>query len=363
MKIVIFGLAVSSAWGNGHATLWRGLGRALSRRGHDVVFFERDQPYYAQHRDMADVPGIDLVLYRDWAQVRARARAHLGDAEVGMVTSYCPDGRAASELVLSSDLEVRCFYDLDAPVTLAALDRREEVAYLPAGGLGGFDVVLSYTGGRALRGLRDRLGARRTAALYGSVDPDVHQPAPAQDRFAADLSYLGTYSPDRQATVDELLLAPAQVRPDARFLVGGAQYPTTAAFGPNVRIIEHVAPRDHAAFYASSPLTLNTTRAPMAALGYCPSARFFEAAACGVPVLTDGWEGLDQFFAPGREVLVARTRQDTLEALAMPRAELSAIGRRARERALAEHTAARRALDLERILDDVSAHHRRAEAV
>jgi spore maturation protein CgeB len=349
VKLVIFGLAVSSSWGNGHATLWRGLARALDERGHRVVFFERDQPYYAEHRDLTEVPGMELVLYRDWAGVAERARRELGDAEVGMVTSFCPDGPAASAAVLEARSEVRCFYDLDTPVTLDRLGREEPVPYLPPGGLGDFDLVLSYTGGRALELLTTRLGARRTAALYGSVDPEVHRPA-ARGSTTGDLSYLGTFSEDRQAALEELFLAPARRLPERRFVIGGALYPASFPWRDNIAFVAHVPPAEHPAFYASAPLTLNVTRAPMAELGFCPSARFFEAAACGVPVLSDDWPGLATFFTPGEELLVGRTAADTVEAMTRPAAELARIGQRARERTLAEHTAHCRAEELERLL-------------
>jgi spore maturation protein CgeB len=350
MKIVIFGLAVSSSWGNGHATLWRGLARALDRRGHNVVFFERDQPYYAAHRDLTSVPGMQLVLYPEWPAVAGRAAAELAGADVGMVTSFCPDGRAACTAVLDAAVQVRCFYDLDTPVTLDRLGR-EPVPYLPPQGLGDFDLVLSYTGGRALELLATRLGARRTAALYGSVDPDVHHPATPPPARTADLTYLGTFSDDRQAALQELLLAPAAQLPGHRFVIGGAQYPSSFPWRDNVAFVSHVPPARHAAFYASAPLTLNVTRAPMAELGHCPSGRFFEAAACGVPVLSDCWAGLDSFFTPGEEVLLASSAADTVAALQRDAAELARIGRRARERALSEHTAYRRAIELERALE------------
>lgn len=353
MKLVVFGLSVSSSWGNGHATLWRGLGRALARRGHRVLFFERDVPYYAAHRDLTDVPGIDLRLYADWDGVRGAARAELDDADVGMVTSFCPDALPAGELVLGSRAAVRCFYDLDTPVTLAALEAGGRVAYIGARGLRDYDLVLSYTGGQALAALRTRLGARAAAPLYGSVDPEVHRPArPHADRAAQGyaLSYLGTYAADRQAALRALLLDPARRRRDLRFLIGGAQYPVDFPWLPNVDFLQHVPPGEHAAFYAAAPLTLNVTRAPMAAMGYCPSARLFEAAACGVPVLSDRWEGLEAFFVPGSEILLADDAGEALAALEQPPAALARIGQCARERTLSEHTADRRAAELETLL-------------
>ena len=203
MKIVIFGLTISSSWGNGHATQWRGLCRALARRRHKIVFFERDVPYYAVHRDLWEIAHGSLVLYPDWPAVLACAAEELADAELAIVSSYCPDGVAAADLVLSSRA-VKIFYDLDTPVTLDELDRGGTVTYLGPGGLRGFDLVLSFTGGKALDALSRRLGARRVAALYGSVDPDVHFPVAPREQFAADFSYIGTYAEDRQQTLAEL---------------------------------------------------------------------------------------------------------------------------------------------------------------
>lgn len=351
VKLVVFGLSVSSSWGNGHATLWRGLIRALSHLGHRVVFFERDTPYYAQHRDLFGLPGGDLILYPSWEDVRARAHGHLSDCDAAIVTSYCPDAIEACDAVLSSPARIRCFYDLDTGVTLSRLQAGQHVEYLPAGGLGDFDLVLSYTGGRALTELKTLLGARHVAPLYGSVDPEHHHPAPAEERFRADLSYLGTYAPDRQAALDALFLEPARRRPGMRFLMAGPQYPSEFPWTANLFFIPHVPPPEHPAFYSSSRLTLSVTRAPMAAMGYCPSGRLFEAAACQVPIISDEWDGLDYFFEPGREILVARTTGHVLEALDRSPEELARIARAGRDRVLSAHTAAHRALELENILE------------
>ncbi|MFL5577006.1 MAG: glycosyltransferase, partial [Gemmatimonadaceae bacterium] len=352
MKLVVFGLSVSSSWGNGHATLWRGLIRALVARGHRVVFFERDVPYYAAHRDLTALPdGGELVLYAEWESARRAARAPLADADVAIVTSYCADGVAATELVAESAVPLSAFYDLDTPVTLARLAAGEPVPYLGPRGLRDFDLVLSYTGGAALDGLCRRLGARRVAPLYGSVDPAVHRPAPPVDCFRADLSYLGTYAGDRQAGVESLFIEPARRLPGRRFLLGGAQYPSDFPWTPNIFFMPHVAPGDHPAFYCSSALTLNVTRQPMAESGWCPSGRLFEAAACGAPILSDWWDGLDHFFTPGEEILVARSTDDAVAALGCSPAALAGIARRARERTLDEHTADHRAAELEAALE------------
>lgn len=350
MKLVIFGLTVSSSWGNGHATLWRGLIRALARRGWQATFFERDVPYYAQNRDLFELPGGRLALYPDWETVRAEAERALRGADAAIVTSYCPDALPATDLVLAAPTALRLFYDLDTPVTLARLRDGETVPYIGPEGLGGFDLVLSYTGGAALEALRDRLGARRVLPLYGSVDPEVHRPVPAEERFRADLSYLGTYAEDRQQALEALFIEPARRLPELRFLIGGAQYPASFPWTQNIWFARHVPPPAHPAFYSSSRITLNVTRRAMAEMGWCPSGRLFEAAACGAPILTDWWEGLDAFFAPGSEILVARGTEDSVAALRLGDAELAAIRRRARERALDEHSAARRAGELEAAL-------------
>lgn len=356
MKLVVFGLSVSSSWGNGHATLWRGLCAALHRRGHRVFFYERDVPYYASHRDCWELPGGRLHLYPSWPEVRRRAAADLADADVAMVTSYCPDGVEATDLVLDSRAALRVFYDLDTPVTLARLEAGEATGYIGPRGLAEFDLVLSYTGGKALEELRARLGARNVAPLYGSVDPEIHRAVPPQAVYGADLSYLGTYAPDRQAALEHLFIAPARALPDRRFVMGGAAYPHEFPWTDNIFFVRHLPPGEHAAFFSSSRLTLNVTRAAMARMGYCPSGRLFEAAACGTPVITDRWEGIDDFFRPGSEIVIADGTQDCIDAIELPDAELRRIGRGARARALGAHTADHRAHELERLLEAALSH-------
>lgn len=350
VKLTVFGLTVSSSWGNGHATLWRGLIRALAAAGHEVVFVERDVPYYAAHRDITELPGARLLFYADWADVLAQ-RASLLDADALVVTSYCPDAVAATQLIADKARGIRVFYDLDTPVTLARLATGETVDYVPPEGLGSFDLVLSYTGGDALIALRDQLGARLTAPLYGHVDPDAHRPVPAQPVFACDLSYLGTYADDRQAALAELFIAPAAALPDRRFVIGGSGYPADFPWQRNVYFMSHVAPPDHPAFFGSSRLTLNVTRRDMAAMGWCPSGRLFEAAACGTPIVSDDWPGLSSFFVPGEEILIAHNAADMLAALTHSDDELQRIARRARERVLAEHSSARRAAEFVMLIE------------
>jgi spore maturation protein CgeB len=351
MKIIIFGLTISSSWGNGHATLWRGLCRALAKRKHAIVFFERDVPYYAMNRDGFEIPGGELILYDDWGMAQPRIRRELAQADVALVTSYCPDGAAATELVCDASRALKVFYDLDTPVTLARLRTGQAVPYIGPAGFSGFDLVLSYTGGAALDELRDRLGARNTAPLYGHVDPEIHRPVEAVDRYRADLSYLGTYAADRQDVLEKLFVAPAQRRPQQRFLIGGAQYPQEFPWSANIYFVRHLPPEEHAAFFTSSKLTLNVTRRAMADMGWCPSGRLFEAAACGTAVISDVWAGLDAFFEPGSEILIARSSDDVVDALDLDESEIQRIARGARERTLAEHTSEHRADELLRLIE------------
>ena len=351
MNLVVFGLSVSSSWGNGHATLWRGLIKALSRRGHHVTFFERDTSFYGRHRDITELDGGELILYDSWADVRQKAVRSLASADAAIVTSYCPDAIAAAEAALSSPARVRCFYDLDTGVTLERVRAGEKVEYIPANGLADFDLVLSYTGGQALAQLKTLLGARHVAPLYGSVDPEVHRPVAPVERFRADFSHLGTYAPDRQRALEELFVEPARRRPDLRFVLAGPQYPSEFPWTENLFYVPHVPPQEHAEFYCSSRLTLSVTRGPMAEMGYCPSGRLFEAAACGVAIVSDEWEGLDYFFEPSREIFVARTTGHVMEALSLSDDQLGRVARAGRDRALAAHTADRRAVELENILE------------
>ena len=357
MKVVIFGLTVSSSWGNGHATLWRGLLKALARRGHDVVFFERDTPFYRENRDLHALEGGKLLIYPDWETVEGRAAGEVADADVAIVTSYCPDALRAERLLLDAGRPLRVFYDLDTPVTLSrlaeagGLDGRHRPDYVGPAGFSGYDLVLSYTGGPALDALSALLGARRVAPLYGHVDPELHRPVQPSGRFAADLSYLGTYAADRQAALESLFIAPARARPARRFLIGGAQYPADFPWTANIFFKRHVPPPDHPSFFSSGRLTLNVTRRAMAEMGWCPSGRLFEAAACGAAILTDTWAGLDSFFTPGTEVLVARVEADTLAAVDLSDAELRRIADAGRTRVLEAHTSDHRAGDFEAAVD------------
>lgn len=356
MHFVIFGLTVSSSWGNGHATLWRGLLKAMARRGHTVTFYERDVPYYSETRDDWAVPScVKVKIFDSFQAIRSAVRRELASTDVALVTSYCQDGPAAAKLIFDSGVAVSAYYDLDTPVTLGSLGSGAPVAYLPEEGLSHFDIVLSYTGGRALSELRTCLCAQAVAPLYGWVDPEAHAPATPQQDFRCALSYLGTYAVDRQVALEELFVQPARQLPEDRFVLAGAQYPDCFPRSENIALLPHLPPGLHPAFFSSSRVTLNVTRRVMAEYGFCPSGRLFEAAACGTPIVSDTWAGLDTFFAVGTEIVPVSTRDDVVAALSLSDRELSAISEAARNRTLTHHTAERRVAELEQICERAAA--------
>jgi spore maturation protein CgeB len=343
LKIVVFGLSLSSSWGNGHATTWRALLGALAARGHDILFLERDQPWYAAHRDMTDPAFCKLRFYDDIGALAA-LRSAMADADLALVGSYVPDGAEVVRLVQHTTRGLTAFYDIDTPVTLAQLESGSN-PYLDAASIPGFDIYFSFTGGPTLEMLGRRWGARRAVVLYCSVDPAAYRPAAVQRQW--DLGYVGTYSPDRQPALDLLLLEPARRRPELRFVVAGPQYPSDIAWPANVDRIEHLAPGEHAAFYSSLGWTLNITRAHMRAAGWSPSVRLFEAAACATPIVSDIWDGIEDVLSPGSEVTLAHHTADVLAALAIPEQARLALGMAARRRVLSAHTGDHRAIVVE----------------
>lgn len=348
LDVVVCGLSISSSWGNGHATTYRSLLRELAARGHRVSFLERDVPWYAEHRDDPSPAGVSLHLYASVDELRERHAAAVEDADVVIVGSYVPDGVEVAAWALDTAGGAVAFYDIDTPVTMARLDAADR-EYLSPELVPRFDLYLSFSGGPVLERLERAYGARRARALYCSVDPEAYAPVAAVPDGL--LGYLGTYSDDRQPGLERLLLEPARALPDARFVVAGPQYPETIAWPANVDRVEHLEPRGHAAFYGSCRYTLNLTRADMRRAGWSPSVRLFEAAACGAPIISDRWPGLDGIFAPGREILLADDTADVLALLDQTtEEERRAVAARARTRVLAEHTAGRRAEELELLL-------------
>lgn len=340
MKIVFLGLSITSSWGNGHATNYRALVRELTARGHEVLFLERDKPWYAGHRDLPDSLWERTELYASVGELEEHAAA-VEAADLVVVGSYVPEGVAVAEWVLGHANGAVAFYDIDTPITLDKL-RSGDTEYLSPALVGRFDLYLSFTGGPTLQVLEEEFGARRALAFYCLVDPDVYRPVGVDTPYW-DLGYLGTYSDDRQPVLERMLIGPARMMGGYDFAVAGPQYPEEIVWPGNVERIEHVAPHDHPGFYASQRFTLNVTRAQMRAAGWSPSVRLFEAAACAVPVISDRWEGLDEIFKPDQEILIAESPDDVVHYLMeIGEDERSAIGARARARVLAEHTAERR---------------------
>jgi len=344
-SIVFLGLSITSSWGNGHATTYRGLVRELHARGHRVLFLERDVPWYASNRDLPNPPYGRTELYASIEDLQERFAGDIREADLVVVGSYVPDGVAVGEWVTSEARGITAFYDIDTPVTLAKLERNDR-EYLSAELIPRYAVYLSFAGGPILRLIEEHYGSPCARPLYCSVDPALYYPEQREKRW--HLGYMGTYSLDRQPVLDRLLLEPARRWAEGRFAVAGPQYPAEIAWPAGVVRIEHIPPAAHREFYNRQHFTLNVTRADMVKAGYCPSVRLFEAAACGVPVISDHWQGLDTFFDEGSEILISHGPDDTLRFLReMPPGERQAIGERALKRALAEHTAATRAAALE----------------
>src|SRR5262245_38094928 len=353
MNIVILGLSITSSWGNGHATTYRALSRGLSTRGHDVLFLERESKWFAENRDLQAPAYCHARLYESLDELQRKFGGDIEEADVVIVGSYVPEGIAVAELVLRTSRGCTAFYDIDTPVTLTKL-QGGGAEYIDRRQVSAFDLYLSFTGGPTLDRLERKFRAQRARPLYCSADEDVYR----HDRLAErdyDIGYLGTYSADRQPTVNELLLEPARSLPANRFVIAGAQYPESFQVPENVRHVIHLSPAGHRAFYNRLRFTLNVTRRDMIEAGYSPSVRLFEAAACGTPIITDEWRGLSSIFSPGHEVLIARTARDVIGYLHdISETERTAMGERARRRVLASHTAAHRALELERYVAEVN---------
>ncbi len=344
MKIVIIGLSITSSWGNGHATTFRALVKELDKAGHSVTFLERDVPWYAKQRDMPNPPFGSTHLYADLSELKQQWAEAVATADAVIVGSYVPDGVAVGDWVNKTATGTTAFYDIDTPVTLAKL-AANDFEYLHPRQIADYQLYLSFTGGPILDELEQKFGSPMAKPLYCSVDPELYQPQ--QVPLEYDLGYLGTYSDDRQPPLEQLLVAPAKQLAQQQFVVAGPLYPEHIQWPQNVKRIQHLPPAEHCAFYCSQRFTLNITRAAMKQYGYAPSVRLFEAAACGVPIISDWWEGLDTLFTPGEEIFIAHSATEAAGYLtALTEQERTAAGEAGRKRILAEHTSAHRAQEL-----------------
>jgi len=353
LNIVVLGLSITSSWGNGHATTYRSLLHGLHALGHHSLFLERDVPWYADNRDQAELGYARVALYRDVSELKRRYAEAVRQADLVIVGSYVPDGVEIGQWVGRIAKGLTAFYDIDTPITLAALRANRET-YISRALIPRYGLYLSFTGGPVLELIERDFGAPRARALYCAVDTALYRPEPPTARW--ELAYMGTYSEDRQPSLDRLLIQPARHARDKRFAVVGPQYPETLVWPSNVERVDHLAPHEHCAFYNRQRFTLNITRAHMRALGYSPSVRLFEAAACGVPIISDVWPGLDTLFIPGEEILLADSSAEVLAYLHdLPDREREALGRRARQRILRNHTSRQRARELVRYVREARA--------
>lgn len=351
LEIVILGLSITSSWGNGHATTYRALARELRARGHHVLFLERNTEWYAANRDLPRPPYAKVALYDTLAELRERYSRAIGQADAVIVGSYVQEGAAIGDWVTGTAEGVTAFYDIDTPVTMANL-AQQDLDYLSRSLIPKYQLYLSFTGGPLLKRIEQEFGSPMARPLYCSVDTTLYYPEERAEQW--HLGYMGTYSEDRQPGLDELLLEPARNWAGGRFVVAGPQYPKSIRWPKNVRRFTHLSPQRHRGFYNAQRFTLNITRGDMIEAGYSPSVRLFEAAACGTPIISDYWEGLDSFFKPNEEILISDSCEETLYyLLETSEAERQKIGERARRRVLAQHTAKHRAQELESYFLDV----------
>ena len=345
LDIVIFGLSITSSWGNGHATTFRGLVRELTRNGHQVTFLERDVPWYASNRDLPNPPYCRTILYQSFPELQEQYEDLLKQADLVIVGSYVPEGVAVGKWVVTTAEGITAFYDIDTPVTLAKLEKGD-YEYLHQDLIPQYDLYLSFTGGPTLKKLERYYRSPMARALYCSFDPELYYPEAQNIEW--DLGYLGTYSIDRQKPLEDLMLDAAELLPQSRFVVAGPQYPADITWPQNVHRIEHLPPSEHRRFYNQQRFTLNITRSDMIKAGYSPSVRLFEAAACATPIISDYWDGIESIFAIGTEILITTSATDTISYLTkLSEEERKSIGERARAKVISRHTSAHRATELE----------------
>jgi spore maturation protein CgeB len=350
MKITFIGLTISSSWGNGHATTYRGLLKELALLGHSVTFLEHDKPYYATERDLAPGQPYTLILYSSVEELKKNHERLVKESDAVIVGSYVPQGPEVIDWVFRMALGVKAFYDIDTPVTLDKLANRD-YEYIHPDQIQYFDMYLSFSGGRALEILKSKYSAKKALPLYCSVDHEIYSPLEEEKKWLA--GYLGTYSEDRQQNLEMLLIEPAESLGSESFVIAGPGFPKIEEWPHNIEWINHLSPEMHAQFYNRQVVTINVTRKAMRDLGYSPSVRLFEAAACGIPIISDDWEGLTSLFEEGKEIFICRSSNEVIELLqSTSRDEFAKIGIAARQKILNAHTATHRAKELLQYLQD-----------
>ena len=352
MRIAWFGSSLVSAYWNGAATYYRGLVYALHERGHRITFLEPDAFERQEHRDLDDPDWAEVVVFEPtrWEEAieqAARADVVIKSSGVGVLDEELED--AVVELGRPA-----VYWDVDAPATLARLEAAPDDSL--HGLLPRYDLVLTYGGGDPVVRRYRALGARACVPIYNALDPATHHPTPPDDRFRCELAFLANRLPDRERRVEEFFLRAATLSPRSRFLLGGSGW-ADKAVPPNVRTLGHLSTREHNAFNTTPLAVLNVSRDSMAANGFSPATRVFEAAGAGACLITDAWEGIELFLEPGEEVLVAANGSEVAELLAgLHPARARQIGDAARRRLLAEHTYAHRAVEVDRLLTGTAVH-------
>lgn len=361
MRIAFFGSSLVSAYWNGACTYYRGIVRALDARGHRVIFYEPDAFDRQAHRDIDDPDWAEVVVYEPSDERTVReVVAGAADADVVVKAS----GVGVFDAVLEEAVaalegpEARIFWDVDAPATLASMEAEAgEGGQHPLRELvPAYDMVFTYGGGQPVIDRYLALGARSCTPIYNALDPETHHPEPPRPELACDLAFLGNRLPDREARVEEFFFRAAEALPTSVLVLGGNGWEDRVEGLSNVRYLGHVPPGDHNALNRTALAVLNVSRESMASNGWSPATRVFEAAGAGACLITDEWRGVEDFLAPGEEVLVARDGAEVAELLAgLDPQRASAIGEAALERVLAEHTYDRRAEQVEAILEGAPA--------
>ncbi|MCL2689009.1 MAG: glycosyltransferase [Chitinispirillia bacterium] len=349
--IVVIGLTISSSWGNCHASAYRGLLSELVKSGYKVLFLERENREFFARRDLEKHACFKTEFYTSLKELKKKYSAAVEHAQLVIMGSSVIEGAAAGEWVCSIAKGIAAFYDMDTPLTIKNLDVKC-YEYLSAHLIPRFDLYLSFAGGMALDLLENAYGSPMARPLYCSVDFSKYYPDEKDSRLY-DLGYMGTYSECRKEPLETLMLEAAKKWTEGRFAVAGASYPDEISWPSNIKKMDHLFASHHRDFYCSQRFTLNITKAENAEAGYAPSIRLFEAAACGVPIISDYWEGLSNFFIFGEEILLSSSSRNTHKYLTeIPEQKRREIGDAARKRVLTEHSPAHRVRELEEYMKE-----------
>jgi spore maturation protein CgeB len=365
MKVAFYGSSLLSSYWNGAATYYRGILRAMSQRGYDITFYEPDILERQSHRDIDPPDWCRVVVYRGTPEAVQGVGMGAMEADIVVKTSgvgFMDEALLATVFAGARSDALRVWWDVDAPATLAEIIR-QPLHPIRTALQGNIDLVLTYGGGSRVVSAYQDLGHAPCVPVYNALDPSTHHPVTPQERFAADLALLANRLPDREERVEEFFLRPAAVLSEARFILGGAGW-ENKPLPSNVAYIGHLSTCDHNAFNATPKAVLNVNRSSMAAIGFSPPTRVFEAAGAGACLITDEWPGIAEFLGPGEEVLVARDGTDVIEILRdLTPTAAATIGGKAKGRILREHTYAHRASGLDKVLRLALARKREEVAV